>query len=242
MTGENAHEDFPPAHLPLAGRRALISGAASGIGRACARFLADRGCRVLTTDLAPPAAGAWPFHAADLTRGEQVDALFAAARERLGTPDVLIGCAGVGLAERLEEGDPEKWRQLFEVNVLGTLRLLRAFVPAMGGGDVVLLGSVAAGQAHPYGGPYGASKAALEQIAETLRLETQPRLRVTTVSPGVVDTAFFAHMLAGNQTVEDIGFGHISPEQIAELIAYAISRPPNMALSHITVRPRGQPF
>lgn len=230
----------------LAGRRVLISGGASGIGRATAAHFLDHGCRVLIADVAAPQPGLEGalFQPADLTVPEQVDALFAAVQRQLGVPDVLVSCAGVGVQERLVEGDPAKWARVLEVNVLGALRLIRAFVPGMleRGGDVVVVGSVAAQQAHEWGGPYGASKVALERIAETLRLETQPKIRVTTLAPGVVDTPFFDHMLAGNQSVKDIGFGSVSAEQIAELIAYAVSRPPNMAINHLVVRPRGQPF
>ena len=77
-------------------------------------------------------------------------------------------------------------------------------------------------------------------LAETLRLEVLPAVRVTTIAPGVVDTPFFAHMLSGNQSVEELGA--VRPEQIAELVVYAVSRPSNMVLNHLTVRPRGQSF
>lgn len=220
-----------------------MSGSASGIGRAALEALAGAGAAVLGTDLdpAPDDAGCAQ---ADVARPEDVDALFRVVHERLGPPDILVCCAGVGLAERLTEGDPAKWARVLDINVMGALRLIRAFVPGMleCGGDVVIVGSVAARTPHPWGGPYGASKAALEMLAETLRLETLPAVRVTTVAPGVVDTPFFAHMLAGNQSVEEIGFGAVRPEQVAELIAYAVSRPSNMVLNHLTVRPRGQPF
>ena len=230
----------------LSGRRVLVSGGASGIGRASAEHLLGLGCTVLIADLRPPEPDLPEalFQPVDLREPAQVDALYRAARERLGVPEVLVSCAGIGVHERLAEGDPAKWAQVLEVNVMGALRLIRAFVPDMleAGGDVVIVSSVAARTAYPWGGPYAASKAALEMVAETLRLETQPKIRVTTLAPGVVDTPFFDRMLAGNQSVKDIGFGSVSPEQIAELIAYAVSRPPNMALNHLVVRPRGQPF
>lgn len=230
-------------HEELAGRKVLVCGGASGIGHATAEHLLNAGAHVLIADLsAPQESLAADFHPVDLREQAQVDALFAAVQERLGAPDVLVSCAGVGVHERLTEGDPAKWAQVLEVNVLGALRLIRAFVPAMleRGGDVVVVSSVAARQAYPWGGAYAASKAALEMVAETLRLETQPKIRVTTLAPGVVDTPFFDHMLAGNQSVKEIGFGCVTAEQIAELIAYAVSRPPNMALNHMVVRPRGQ--
>jgi NAD(P)-dependent dehydrogenase (short-subunit alcohol dehydrogenase family) len=231
--------------MSLHGRRALVTGAASGIGRATLEALRAAGAEVVGTDRDDAAASAGgALVQADLCEAEAVDALYRTVQGRLGVPDIVASCAGIGIHERLAEGDPAKWARVMEVNVLGALRLIRAFVPAMleRGGDVVIVSSVAAHTAYPWGGPYAASKAALEMLAETLRLETLPSVRVTTVAPGVVDTPFFAHMLAGNQTVEEIGFGAVHPEQVAELIAYAVSRPSNMVLNHLIVRPRGQSF
>lgn len=229
--------------IHLQARRALVSGAASGIGRATLAHLQALGADVMGTDIAPGDTQV-PLVLADLSNPAAIDALFATTQAQLGTPDILVSCAGVGIHERLTEGDPAKWAQVMEVNVLGALRLIRAFVPGMlaEGGDVVIVSSVAAATAFPWGGPYAASKAALEMLAETLRLEVLPTVRVTTLAPGVVDTAFFAHMVSGNQSVEEIGFGALSAEQVAELVAYAVSRPSNMALNHLTVRPRGQTF
>lgn len=231
----------------LAGRRALVCGGGSGIGAATARALAGERARVLVADQKNAAGLEAPidFQRTDVGRGEDIDALHAAARERLGGVDALISCAGVGIHERLDQGDPRKWARVLEVNLLGALRLIRAFVPdmlAQGAGDVVVVSSVAARQAYPWGGIYAASKAALEMVAETLRLECLPTLRVLTLAPGVVDTPFFDHIINGNQSVESIGFGSVSPEQVADLILFALSRPPEMALNELVVRPRAQPF
>lgn len=230
----------------LSGRRALVSGGASGIGHAVAERLAQAGCGVTVADLEAPATRlpAVDYQRVDLREPAAIDALFRHVQGRDALPDLLVSCAGVGIQERLAEGDPAKWAQVLEVNLLGALRLIRAFVPPMleTGGDVVIIGSVAARQAFPWGGVYCASKAGLEMAAETLRLEVQPAVRVTTVAPGVVDTPFFAHMLAGHQSVEEIGFGSLDAQQVADVVVYAVSRPPNMALNHVTIRPRGQPF
>src|SRR5690606_33514263 len=172
---------------PLAARRALVTGAASRIRRATGNAIRDAGAEVyrpVLADATPSCLAAGP------RRGEDVVALYRAVQERLGAPDILVSCAGLGVHERLAEGDPAKWARVLEVNVLGALRLIRAFVPDMlaEGGDVVIVSSVAARTAYPWGGPYAASKAALEMLAETLRLEVLPAVRVTTIAPGVVDT------------------------------------------------------
>lgn len=227
----------------LQARRALVSGAASGIGLATVAALRDLGAEVIGTDVVP-SSDEPSLIQADLRSPEDVDALFAAVRARLGAPDILVSCAGLGIHERLAEGDPAKWARVLEVNTLGALRLIRAFVPGMleAGGDIVVVSSVAGHSAYPWGGPYAASKAALDMAAETLRLEVLPSVRVTTIAPGAVDTPLLAHMLSGNQPVEESEFDVLQAEQVAELIAYAVSRPANMAISHLTVRPRAQAF
>jgi NADP-dependent 3-hydroxy acid dehydrogenase YdfG len=230
----------------MVGRTALVSGGASGIGRATVQALTAAGCRVLVADLDRPDAlpsGA-DFQPVDVSKPEPVDALFERVQATWHSLDILIVNAGVGIHERLAEGDPAKWSRVFEVNVMGALRLVRAFVPAMlqSGGDVVMVSSVAARKPYPWGGVYAASKAALDVIAETLRLEVQPRVRVTTVAPGMVDTAFFAHMMSGSRDGDGIGLDSIGADQVAESILYAISRPYGVALNYLTIRPRGQPF
>lgn len=227
----------------LAQRRALVTGGAAGIGLAVARALVEHGAAVDIADLNEPPA---PLrgHRTDVSVGADVDRLWQVLAERSQLPDLLVINAGVGLYERLCEGDPDKWQRLFEVNVLGALRTIRAFVPAFPaqGGDVVFIGSVAAGRPLPFGGPYSAAKAALESIAETLRLETQPRVRVMTVAPGVVDTDFYANLLAGEQDVESMGVGCVSAEQVADCLIYALTRPPEVAINQLTVRPRAQAY
>jgi NADP-dependent 3-hydroxy acid dehydrogenase YdfG len=106
----------------------------------------------------------------------------------------------------------------------------------------VFISSVAAHQVYPYGGIYAASKAALEVVAATLRQEVLPNIRVTVVAPGVTDTAFFENTVSGFHTANDIGYGSISPEQVADAVLYALQQPPGVSINYITVRPTGQPF
>lgn len=232
-------------HDSLNGRCALVTGGASGIGRATAQALLERGCRVSVLDREPPTeplSSKIRLLEADLRQQAAVDQAFAELQQAGALPDILVSAAGRGVHERLTEGDPAKWADVLESNLLGALRLVRAFVPPMleDGGDVLFVSSVAATHAYPWGGPYAASKAGLEMIAETLRLEVQPKVRVGSIAPGVVDTAFFDRM--GAPGVEQIGFGSISPEQVAELICHALAQPPELAVNHLTVRPRAQPF
>ncbi|GAB3537313.1 SDR family NAD(P)-dependent oxidoreductase [Pontibacter brevis] len=231
----------------LKGKTAVVSGGGSGIGRAIVEKLSLANVATAVADLQPPVNqpdNVYPF-TCDVTAAPAVDALFAGVHEKIGTPDILICCAGRGIHEKLTEGDPEKWRQIIDINLMGTLRLIRAFVPGMleaGQGDVVLMSSVSAGQAYPYGGVYAATKSALEVVAETLRQETLPTIRVTVVAPGVTDTAFFENTVSGFHTAEDIGYGSISADEVADAVLYALSKPSGVSVNNMTIRPTAQPF
>lgn len=224
-----------------------MSGGGSGIGRAIVGKLSLADVTTALADLQPPSnlpPNVYPF-TCDVTAAPAVDAFFAGVQEKLGTPDMLICSAGRGIHEKLTEGDPEKWRQIIDTNLMGALRLIRAFVPGMleaGHGDVVLISSVSAGQAYPYGGIYAATKSALEVVAETLRQEVLPTIRVTVVAPGVTDTAFFENTVSGYHTAEDIGYGFISADDVADAVLYALRKPPGVSVNNITIRPTAQPF
>ena len=233
--------------MQLTTRKALISGGASGIGQAVTAQLAAALVSTAVADMqpAPELPDAVQFFSCDVSSGPAVDALFAQVHATLGAPDILVCCAGRGIHEKLTEGDPEKWRLVIDTNLLGVLRLVRAFVPGMlaaGHGDVVLLSSVAARQAYPYGGVYAATKAALEVVAATLRQEVLPTVRVTTIAPGVTDTPFFSNTISGFHTVSDIGFGAISADDVARAVLYALGQPPEVSVNEITIRPTAQPF
>jgi len=229
------------------GKKAVVSGGSSGIGLAITTKLAAEGIVTAIADLHVPARlpeNCLSFKC-DVSNGQDVNALFTQVQENIGVPDILICGAGRGIHEKLTEGDPEKWRLILETNLLGALRMVRAFVPGMleaGQGDVVFVSSVSAHQTYPYGGIYAASKAALEVVAETLRQEVLPHIRVTIVAPGVTDTAFFENTISGFHTVDDIGYGAVSPEQVADAVLYALKQPPGVSLNYITIRPTSQPF
>ena len=224
-----------------------MSGGGSGIGRAIVDRLSSADVVTALADLQPPSDLSPNIHpfTCDVSQAPAVDTLFAGVQEKLGTPDMLICSAGRGIHEKLTEGDPEKWRQIIDTNLMGALRLIRAFVPGMleaGHGDVVLISSVSAGQAYPYGGVYAATKSALEVVAETLRQEVLPTIRVTVVAPGVTDTAFFRNTVSGFHTAEDIGYGSIAADDVADAVMYALCKPAGVSVNNITIRPTAQPF
>lgn len=228
-------------------RIAVVTGGSSGIGKAIAHKLAAENIKVIVADIAKIRED-HPnlfYRQCDIGNGEDIDNLYSWALDNVGIPDIVILNAGQGIQEKLTEGDPEKWQRILNTNLMGSLRTIRSFVPELEKkqrGNVVFISSVSANQPHPYGGIYSASKTALEVIAETLRLETLPHVNVTVISPGIVDTAFFENQVSGNSSVEEMGMGAISPEEIAEDVWYAINKKPGTSINKIITRPIQQEF
>ena len=227
---------------------ALVSGGAGGIGFATANALAAEGIRTVIADVKEPAhlSNGVRFYKTDITSASSIAELYGFLNREGLIPDIIVCNAGRGITEKLAEGDPEKWHSIFNLNVMGHLRTIRSFLPQMleknNSSDIVFISSVAARKPHEWGGIYSASKAALQAIAETLRLEVQPKIRVSTILPGVVDTDFFSNTVSGGQTADDIGWGALKPSDIADAILYIISRPESVAVNEITIRPAAQPF
>jgi len=226
---------------------ALVTGGSGGIGLAIARKFAAANLQVVTADIVEPLQEDEEllYKECDVSKGYDVDSLYAWMNSNTGLPDILVLNAGKGIHEQLLEGDPEKWLDVLNLNVMGVLRCIRAFVPAMKEkkrGHVVFISSIAAVNAYTYGGVYSASKAAIEMIAETLRLEVMPDVKVTVIAAGVTDTGFFENQISGNTTIEELGMGHLSAEDIADDVLYAISKRGGAAINKITTRPAAQEF
>lgn len=180
----------------LAGKRVLITGAARGIGALTAKRLHERGARVVLLGLEPELlaataeeCGGAAWSECDVTDREQVDLTVAAAVEQLGGLDVAIANAGVAAQMTLIDGDPDIWDKTMAVNVAGTYNLVRAAGPhiAHPGGYFLATASLAAAVHLPLMSPYCASKAAVESLGDSLRLE----LRHTGAKVGV---AYFAEL------------------------------------------------
>lgn len=226
-------------------KKALVTGGSSGIGREICRQLHQNSYSVINADKSPPPdqeAASW--YEGDLVLPDTADKLYAHVIERLGIPDLLVLNAGKGLHEKLTEGDPAKWEHTFLTNVMGPLRVMRAFVGDMmreGDGRIIVISSTASAAPYPYGGPYGASKVALERAAFTLALEAGENLKVSVLAPGVVDTAFFSNMGAAH-SVEEIGWGSLAAEEVATAVCSIASLPANSHIPWMVITPPGQPF
>ncbi len=236
-------------HSPLTNRIAVVTGASSGIGKAIAELLIHNGAFVANADIQEPAFAHMPdrylFRRTDIGSGEEVQQFYDHVNSRIGTPSILICNAGRGIHERIAEGDPDKWFRVINTNLMGNLRVLRSFLPEMlstGKAEIVFTSSVAARQAYEYGGIYSATKAAIDMVAETLRLELKETARVTVVAPGVVESAFFHNMESGGPTVESIGYGALSAQEVAEAVVFALTRPRGQVINNITLRPIRQSF
>lgn len=228
----------------LSKKTALITGGVGGIGLAIANKFADNGITVAVSDIHKPKKSPTLFFRCDVRKARQIHLLYQWTLKNIGVPDILILNAGVGIKEKLYEGDPEKWQKVVDVNLMGALRCIRAFVPQMmerQSGSVLFISSVSANQPHIYGGIYSASKTALDVVAETLRMETMPHLHVTTISPGATDTGFFKNQVAGASASDDF-LPFMDAEEVAEDVFYAISKNGNRCINKIVTRPLAQQF
>ncbi|MEU8464791.1 SDR family oxidoreductase [Streptomyces sp. NPDC029003] len=236
---------------------AVVTGASSGIGAATARQLAAAGYHVVLTarrkDRIEALAGDLTeagyeatAHALDVTDRAAVDA-FAAS---LGDCDVLVNNAGGAIgAEPVATGDPADWRTMYEVNVIGTLNVTQALLPALtasGDGTVVVLSSTAGHSTYEGGGGYVAAKNGARVLAETLRLEIVGRpVRVIEIAPGMVKTEEFAKTrfrgdAAKAEKVYEGVAEPLSADDVADTITWAITRPSHVNIDLLVVRPRAQ--
>ena len=237
----------------MSARVAVVTGASSGIGAATARALAADGYRVavlgrradriqaLADDLGDRAIAI----EADVTDREQLVAAADRVKNELGVADVLINNAGVMLLAPFTSEQRTEQRQMVEVNLLGAMTTTEVFLEQLrhGGGDLVNISSVAGRVAGPGGAVYHATKWGLNGWSESLRQELQPDIRVIVIEPGAVDTELVSH-ITHEQTREAaaqfVAATSIRAEDIAEVIAFAVSRPRNVSLSEILVRPTAQ--
>jgi NAD(P)-dependent dehydrogenase (short-subunit alcohol dehydrogenase family) len=176
-------------------RVVLVTGASSGIGLACARYLGEHGFRVYGISRRPaPSTPAVTSLIADVTDGRSVEQAIATVVAREGRLDIVVNNAGMGIAGAIEDTSIEDASRQFEVNLFGAFRVCRAALPIMRGsrsGYIVNIGSIGGLIALPYQGMYSASKFALEGFSEALRMEVRPfGIRVVLIEPGDHKTDF----------------------------------------------------
>jgi NADP-dependent 3-hydroxy acid dehydrogenase YdfG len=237
---------------------AVVTGASSGIGAATARRLATEGFHVVAAArradrlaaLVAEIGSAATAVECDVTSDESVAALATAVGELGGPVTLLVNNAGgaQGL-DPVAAGAVDDWQWMYDVNVLGTLRMTKALLPALeasGAGTIVTVGSTAAFTVYEGGGGYTAAKHAQTALVGTLRLELSGKpVRVIEVDPGMVRTDEFSlKRFGGDQARADAIYDGVREplvaDDIADIIAYAATRPQHVNLDRIVVRPIAQ--
>jgi NADP-dependent 3-hydroxy acid dehydrogenase YdfG len=242
----------------LSGQVVAITGASSGIGEAtalaCARAGASVSLAARRTDRIEALAsrigeegGKALAMTADVSEEAQAGEFVARTRSELGRLDALVNNAGMMLLGPVEGAPTEEWRQMIAVNVFGVLYCTHAALPIMreqGSGHILTVSSVAGRVARAGSAVYNLTKWGVGAFSEGLRQELAPHgIRVTLIEPGAVATELTSHNRPEIQEQIEQRFGNIErlgAEDIADTILYALSRPPNVAVNELLVRPANQ--
>ncbi|MER7164817.1 SDR family NAD(P)-dependent oxidoreductase [Micromonospora sp. NPDC000207] len=240
---------------------AIVTGASSGIGAATARRLATEGFHVLAaarrtdrlTELVEQisrAGGAATAVACDVTSDESVAGLAQAAAQAPGPVTLLVNNAGGARGlDPVESGSVSDWQWMYDTNVLGTLRVTQALLPALeasGAGTIVIVSSTAGTVVYEGGGGYTAAKHAQTAVAGTLRLELCGRpVRVVEIDPGMVRTDEFSLVrFAGDEDLANAVYAGVPDplvaDDVADCIAWCATRPQHVNVDRLVVRPLAQ--
>ena len=233
-------------------KSAVVTGASSGIGAASARALAAAGYHVICAarrldrlnDLAREINGT--AIECDITDAAQVADLAAQVG---GTLNVLVNNAGGAFgSDPVIQSDPDQWRRMYEINVIGTMQVTKALAPALiasGAGTIINIGSTAGRWAYEGGGGYTAAKHGVAVLTETLRLELngQP-VRVSEIAPGMVHTEEFSLVRLGDKSKADAVYAGVAEpllaEDIADAVQWVATRPQHVNVDLMIVKPIAQ--
>jgi NADP-dependent 3-hydroxy acid dehydrogenase YdfG len=235
---------------------AVVTGASSGIGEATARMLARHGARLvvgarrverleaLVSDIRA-AGGTAEYQAVDVTKREQVEALVNRARRTYGRVDVVVNNAGIMPLSTLEQLKVDEWDRMIDVNIKGVLYGIAAGLPIMKeqkSGHFVNISSLAGHRVYPTGAVYSGTKFAVRAISEGLRQEVSPDIRVTLISPGVVESELGATTTDAEtrKRIDEFRAIAIPADAIARAILFAIEQPDNVDVSEMIVQPTGE--
>lgn len=238
----------------LAGKTVVITGVTSGIGRATTFELCSANARVVgigrdrrkLAAIAAELGASFSFIVADLAHADERQRAVEALEAQSGPVDVFVSNAAECAYESPLTVSAELLARLFAVNVTAAVELCQAIVPLMPrGGQIVQLSSVAVRfMPNSRFGPYAASKAAIEQFTEALRLELHPRgIQVSLLRPGLVDTAIYDKVEGFASTREKLAEQvpkWLEAKDVADAIRWLLERPPHVVVSELTVLPAGQ--
>ena len=243
----------------LKGKLALITGATSGIGEACAKELAQYGVNLILTgrrkdrlkelkkellDKYDIKINIFPL---DVTHKEDVEKKISHSTIKQNI-DILINNAGLALGlEKLDEGNIDNWEKMIDTNIKGLLYVSRVIMKHMrenNKGHIINLGSIAGQTCYPGGNVYSATKAAVHSLTESMNIDCiGTNIRVSTVAPGAVETEFSTTRFAGDEekaaSVYD-GYEPLKANDIANLIIYILSAPEHVNIQHTLIMPTAQ--
>ncbi|ATB34806.1 NAD(P)-dependent oxidoreductase [Cystobacter fuscus] len=242
----------------LQGWTALVTGATSGIGEACAFSLSQEGARLILVgrreDRLHSLAARLPTPShclvLDVSSREQVESSLASLPPGFADVDVLVNSAGLGLGlAPAHEASLEDWESMIDTNCKGLVYVTRALLPGMvrrNRGHVVNLGSVAATYPYPGGNVYGATKAFVHQFSQNLKADLAgTRVRVTDVQPGMVETEFSLVRFKGDTERAGKVYEGMEPltaADIADVVVWCVTRPARVNINVIEVMPADQGF
>jgi 2-keto-3-deoxy-L-fuconate dehydrogenase len=220
----------------LDGLRALVTGAASGIGLATAVLMRQEGAQVAVLDMAPDGPEGFVYQRADVADDAAVRGAVDTAIERLGGLDILVNNAGIGAQGGIEDNDDAEWRHVFDVNVFGMVRVTRAALPTLrksGSAAIVNTASIAATAGLPSRVLYSATKGAVLSLSQAMAADLIAEgIRVNAVNPGTADTPWIGRLLersadpAAERAALEARQPHgrlVSAEEIAAAIAFLAS-------------------
>ncbi len=227
----------------LTDKVAVVTGAGSGIGEAIATLLHEEGVKVIlagrnkdklqnvANQLAQDSVKVVPT---DVTKKEEVDELIKIAQQTFGGLDIVINSAGQMLSSKITDYQVDEWDSMIDVNIKGTLYTAQAALPTMleqSSGHLINIASISGFEVTKSSTIYSATKAAVHTITQGLEKElAKTGVKVTSISPGMVDTAITA---AYNPTDRK----KLEPQDIAEVVLYALTQPKHVNVNEITVRP-----
>ncbi len=243
--------------MSIEGKVIVITGAGSGIGRATAKLLAERGALVVlgarrleplqvVADEISASGGRASVRQTDVRQRADLEALVSLAVQEGGKLDVMVNNAGVGPISRFDDLRVEDWDLMIDVNLRGTLYGIAASIPffaRQGYGHVINVISTAGLKIVPTMGVYAATKNAVRTATEALRQEAGSTLRVTEVSPGMTATNFGDSITdpgMKKKIEDDLGAIAMPADAIARGIAFAIEQPPEVDVGSIVIRPTAQ--
>ncbi|MFV0483276.1 MAG: SDR family NAD(P)-dependent oxidoreductase [Bacteroidales bacterium] len=240
--------------------KALITGATSGIGRACAELLASKGYNLIVTgrrkdrllslknDLETKYEVAVDSYCFDISKRQEAETALQNITSKHSDIDVLINNAGLAAGlEHVSDGNIDNWERMIDTNVKGLLYASRVIAKSMKSnkkGQIINISSIAGRESYPNGGVYCASKHAVQAITEAMRIELLPdNIRVSSVCPGAVNTEFSLVRFGGDKDKADKvyeGFKELVANDIAEAVYFIISRPAHVNIADMLIMPSAQ--